>query len=228
VVTDFNLQSDKAILLIDGKKVASKHTKQLRENFSATEIYSYYQEKYLWSDHIIRQIWWETHGNAFFRFGSDARTSIQKFIHNRMACNERENKFYTYRSPFCHVCKIEVENHHHVLKCPKCNKRNIRRKQYLMDIKDKLKILGTNDDTSRTIVSNIQAWLYNQQKPILLEIVPDASDLLRKAVAKQDQIGRDQWFRGRISSSWGELYSQEIQKSNPLIKHPSTKNGDVT
>ena len=39
------------------------------------------------------------------------------------------------------------------------------------------------------------------------EIAPEAAEELKKAVKDQNNIGWGQWFQGRISIKWGELYN---------------------
>jgi hypothetical protein len=49
LVRDFNLSTDKAILVLHGKKVALNYTQLLRETFSASQMYTHSQDKYGWS-----------------------------------------------------------------------------------------------------------------------------------------------------------------------------------
>jgi ATP:corrinoid adenosyltransferase len=70
--------------------------------------------------------WWEIHGKALRKFGSGSRMSILKFIHGRAATNEREHRFYSFRSPLCYTCQCNdavndyIDNHAHIIKCKKC------------------------------------------------------------------------------------------------------------
>jgi hypothetical protein len=95
-IRDIVLPTDKAILYLNNKKVASNFTLHLREKFSATQMYQYYQEKHGWSNHIMDKIWWEAHGAAIETYGLNKRMTIHKFIHDRAAVNVRESKFYPH------------------------------------------------------------------------------------------------------------------------------------
>jgi hypothetical protein len=53
---DIDLPSNHATLLILGKKVASHHVKYLQEIYSATQLHSYYEEKYKWSPQIMQYL----------------------------------------------------------------------------------------------------------------------------------------------------------------------------
>jgi hypothetical protein len=80
---------------------------------------------------------------------------------------------------------------------------------------------GTNPTTIRLIISHLRAWLDQCQMPNIEDIAPEASESLREAVRNQTNLGWDQWFRGRIMILWGELYNNDISKTNVLIERPS-------
>jgi hypothetical protein len=219
--TDVYLSTDRAVLWIDNKKVGSKFTKHLRNKFSSIQMYSHYQDKYKWTDNTLKAIWWEAHGKALYCYSTKKQTIIQKFIHERIACNSRESKYYLHRSPHCHLCKESIEDHNHILKCKMCSNRNLLRKKFIMQIGDKLKLLGTNQDSTRLIIMSLTNWLDNKAHPNIFEVVPDASSYLVQAMKEQSEIGWDQWFRGRISNTWGYLYQNDVQNGRALVNHPS-------
>jgi hypothetical protein len=82
---DINLLTNKAILLINNKKVASKYIKHLRDNFSSIEMYSYYQEKYKWTDHIMSRVWWDACDMSIKNFSPKKQIMLQKFNHDHIA-----------------------------------------------------------------------------------------------------------------------------------------------
>jgi hypothetical protein len=67
----------------------------------------------------------------------------------------------------------------------------------------------------------VKAWMYNTDPINIKELVPDASKSLRQAIFEQNKIGWDQWFCGRISNTWGDLYQHDIQTKQHMIKYPS-------
>jgi ribonuclease HI len=220
---DFNLTTDKAIVHIAGKKVASNYNKHLRESFSSIQMHDYFKNKYAWSNHTIKRIWWEAHDAALSKMGPGRKMTIHKFIHRRIACNHRESKFYQHRTPMCQACGDSIEDHNHILRCNKCDKRKQHRKKYIMLLKDKLILLGTNQETILVILMYVKSWMYNTDPIDIKELVPDASKSLRQAIFEQNKIGWDQWFCGRISNTWGDLYQHDIQTKQHMIKYPSPK-----
>jgi hypothetical protein len=43
------------------------------------------------------------------------------------------------------------------------------------------------------------------------------SPLLRAAINEQNRLGWDQWFKGRISRKWGEIYLQNMIETNQTV-----------
>jgi hypothetical protein len=169
----------------------------------------------------LSSIWWEAHGAALMSLESSTRTSVHKYIHKRIACNKRERRFYRYRDDVCTSCGNATESYCHIIRCKTCNKRINLRKKYLSDLSDKLKITGTHEDTTCVIITHILAWLNDTETPQLKDLVPDATKHLELAVAEQSKLGWHQWFRGRISITWGHLYKNDIKNPNPLLLYPS-------
>jgi hypothetical protein len=150
--TDIYPPTDRAVLWIDNKKVGSKFTKNLRNKFSSIQMYSHYQDKYKWKNNTLKAIWWEAHGKAIGCYSTKRQTIIQKFIHEQISCNSQESKYYLHRSPHCQLCNALTEDHNHILKCKMCPNRNLLQKKFIMQICDKLKQLGTNQDSTRLII----------------------------------------------------------------------------
>jgi hypothetical protein len=222
-VKDIILTNDSAVIFINNKKVTSHYIKHLRDCYSANQMYEYYQGKYQWNHTTIGKIWWEVHGAAFKYFGREQRVTIKKFIHGRSACNKRENMYYSYKSSMCKTCGVQVEDLYHVLKCETCSKRHLLRKKYITDLKDKMVYMGTNTDTIRVVTTYLQAWLCNTNYPTLMEIMPNASKHMKRAVQEQTDIGWNQWFHGRLSTTWGDMYNYDIQKPSNIVRYPSSR-----
>jgi hypothetical protein len=220
-VSNVMLPGNKTRLLINNKEVTSKFTKTLRDTFHATRMHKYYQETYKWTNHTIEDIWWQAHGKAILQFTAGQRTSIQKFVHKRMACNKRENRYKAYRSPMCIQCKDIIECENHVLQCAECEIRKQGRIKYLKTIQDTMIKMGTNSTTIRVIITYLRSWLNNEQVPKLQEIAPDASEYLKETVLSQNRIGWENWFKGRISIKWGELYNNDIENPPFPLFRPS-------
>jgi hypothetical protein len=113
---------------------------------------AYLSEKYKWDTKIIDQIWWEIHGKALWNLNENNRSTIQKFIHERLPCNYRENKYYGYRPPYCRVCRTNIETNEHILQCSICGDRKKIQKDYLRKLQATMIKLGTNECTIRVLI----------------------------------------------------------------------------
>jgi hypothetical protein len=215
------LPADRCQILIDNKQVCSKHTKTLRENYHSRNMYQYLQEKYKWSDKTLNNIWWEAHGKALLLLTEGKLAIIQKFNHEHISCNYRESKFYSNRSPYCRVCPLRIEDTDHIVKCMGDSANQKIRNRYFMKIHAIMTNMGTNDTTIRVIIHNLRSWIDESVGPSMAVIAPDASVHLIEAFEDQQRIGWGQWFRGRISKKWGELYNSDIESGNVKIQRPT-------
>jgi hypothetical protein len=73
------------------------------------------------------------------------------------------------------------------------------------------------ENTKQVMVAYTRSWLCRTRKPALLTIAPDASPVLRVAINEQNRLGWDQWFKGRISRNWGELYLQNMINTDQTV-----------
>jgi hypothetical protein len=90
----------------------------------------------------------------------------------------------------------------------------------------KMYLNNTNTDmtTTKVLLSYVHHFLEDIKPPPLSEIAPNASPELIRAVLEQEELGWDQWFCGRSTISWGELYNHDI-KTNPNTKKTADKWG---
>jgi hypothetical protein len=66
---------------------------------------------------------------------------------------------------------------------------------------------------------SIEAFFEGYDSPNLQDIVHDPSDLLIRAFQEQEEIGWDQWMKGRLSKTWGIIYGVDLSHINHNIPH---------
>jgi hypothetical protein len=71
-----------------------------------------------------------------------------------------------------------------------------------------------NAIATRFIMASVTAYFDGYDAPDLDDIVPDASDLLRVAALHQEEIGWDQWLKGRIAKAWGAIYERDLARTD--------------
>jgi hypothetical protein len=125
------------ILKINGELVTSKQSSSLRQIFHSTQMREFLNTSNKWTGPTIDNIWWKIHGPCIETMGKE-KTTIYKFIHNRLPCNERNNLYYPYKPSKCTMCPDINEDQMHFLKCKNCMERNKRRDQFFKEIKTTL------------------------------------------------------------------------------------------
>jgi hypothetical protein len=151
------LPETKANLSIDNKMVTAHATKNLRYAFHSIRVRKYFQDTNTYNNKLMDQIWWSIHGKAIINLTINARTSIQKYIHRRLPCNQREHKYYQYKSPFCRLCPEINECQHHILRCKNCAAQTKMRKNYILTMKSYLEHTSTNETTIRVLIHYLNA-----------------------------------------------------------------------
>jgi hypothetical protein len=185
-----NLPALNSKLYISNKMVTTKTTISKRIAFHSMKV----QETYVYNNKIMDQIWWLVHGKAIMEFSVKKRTIIQKLIHRRLPCHQREHLFYAYKPPFCRHCTEIEESHNHIIQCLNCPKRKILKKSYILTLESYFKHTGADETTSRVLTKYISAEILQQGAPVVLsEIAPDASRRLQQPVIYQEKIGWDQF-----------------------------------
>jgi hypothetical protein len=197
-------------------------TANIKDMFHSIQYRAYLQEAFGWKDYIIDRIWWPPLEKSLQELTQGELTTMHKFMHKRLLCNKKEHRYYPYLSSECKLCPNTEETQQHVLKCKCCSKRNELRTKYIKQVRYEMRLLKTNENTTRVlpVVKNIEAYLEDQREPNIREIVENPSTTLIQAISDQHQLGWDQFFCGRISEKWARLYQPDVQN----MENPDRKN----
>jgi hypothetical protein len=167
--------SSKAMLYIDNKPVTANHRQNLRDAYHSIQLNEYFWKKYQWSELDVKDIWWSIHGKSMSCFTLDQQTTLNKYIHRRLPCNQRENLYYSYNEAVCYNCKNEVETQDHMIQCIEGEDRIKLKKKYLRDLTILLINNDTDDTVLRIINECIHEWIHNKEIPPLDEITDNPS-----------------------------------------------------
>jgi hypothetical protein len=94
-------------------------------------------------------------------FTIDQQTTLNKYIHRRLPCNQRENHYYSYVEPICYSCKNGIETQDHLIHCHEGEERINLKKKFLRDLSILLINNDTDDNVRRVINECVYAWIYN-------------------------------------------------------------------
>jgi hypothetical protein len=168
----------------------------------------------------LDDIWWDIHGKVLNKFPPGNRMTLQKILHRRWPCNQREDRYYQYRSPYCILCPAVIESQDHILCCP-CPKREQLRVKYISDLKVTLRHFRTNEDLIQVLTHYLSSWLTGHLPNSLPELVNNPLVFLQQALLSQNYIGWGQIFKGRMSIKWAYLFHHDIFQPNLLITNPA-------
>jgi hypothetical protein len=184
-----------ASVMINNQLVTYGHKKIFRDIYQSMDLREYFLHTYNWSNKTVDSIWWGAHGTILKSLGNDKRRFVHKFIHNKLPCNYRQNKYYKYKPDKCKLCNDQIETQNHIFWCKECPKRQILKYKYLKDIENTMDKHRINISTKMVIVHNIKNWLTEENYITSIDIAPDASNTLQNATDEQLTLGWDNWLK---------------------------------
>jgi hypothetical protein len=212
---EVNLPNNIVSLYIKNKLVSSNHSKHLRDAYLSIPVRKHINQMNNWTNNEFDIVWWDTHEKAMKKFSNNPLLMLQKYVNNRLPTNRRESRYYKYIAEGCHVCN-ETESQAHIIQCRACELRNTARTQYISDIKSFMHQTYLSIDTINVISTCLQAWLSQEDTPSIEILGIEYNDILSRAYYEQSQLGWENWFKGRITTAWREVYMNDV---NTYIHH---------
>jgi hypothetical protein len=157
------------------------------------------------------------------RTEQEKKRFMQKFIHKKLPCNYRQQKYYNYKSSICMSCKEDVETQDHIFRCKSCPKRNKLRSDYFLKLSVLMEDHRTNESTKVLITQNVKNWFNNMPATNARTIARDATKTLILASTQQNEIGWDHWIKGRWSQGWATLQNYDIKHTDSGKIYPTSK-----
>jgi hypothetical protein len=209
-----------AVLFVNDLPITGHFSNVLKQVYHSCDLRQHLQHSNCWRTVDLDDIWWDIHGKALNKFPSGNRTTLQKFLHSRWPCNQREDRYYQYRSPYCVLCPEVIESQDRILCCP-CPKREQLCIKYISDLRVTLRHFRTNEDLINVFSHYLFCWLNGQLPDPLPVLVNHPSIYLHQAVLSQNHIGWGQVFKGRMSIKWAYLLHYDILQPNLTIINPA-------
>jgi hypothetical protein len=214
----YSMPHSKAELYLDNLIITKNHKQCVKDAYNSIAMRSYYQDKYGWNNKLTDNIWWLIHGKAFPSFNASIQTTIIKYIHGRLPCNHRENRYYEYRSNICSICKTNIETQEHVIQCNGIEENIILKKHYVRNLYRIMEANKTNAELARVIGVSVSAWINGEDMPGIKEMTDNPPKYLVEAYNEQKRLGWDQFLKGRLSIKWGFTYNQYRATDNTKKK----------
>lgn len=204
-----------ATLFINSVPIMSKYKECLRHHIHAKDLQEYVQNKWVWSESVYNNIWWnKAHSTALKLLSHSDGQKIQKFNYYRLPTNRRLSKFHVHINNHCPCCPTEEETNHHILWC-NSDDRLTAKHIWENDVFQYLSDMHTRTDVWTALMLGFHHWIYHKPVPPLLQFCPTASPTLQKAYSDQTRIGWNHFARGRISLYWKQLIALHLQTKPP-------------
>lgn len=200
----------KAQLSILEACITAKHKESIRNAYHTQDLREYYCEKFNWESDTIDQIWWDVFGTAIKKLSNADRQRIQKYNVRRLHTNNRQHIFDKVSSDRCMNCN-QLEDNDHIVRCSQCGpKRKEIKTEWINTVLEYLSEDHTPPSVRLVIMTAVTSWLNDLPIPNIQQIDSSASPQLRKAYTSQNEIGWDNFLRGKLSQHWETVLTNHI------------------
>jgi hypothetical protein len=212
------MPSTKAMLYIEGQPTTSKETISMRNAYLSQNLRDYMIGRERWKERTPDKIWWEPHKRAIKKLNDTDKTRIQKFIHRGLPTNKKINDRDKEHPAMCPSCS-EIETNEH-LQCCKNPKRITIRRTTRTNLNKNMEKYDIHVKIKECILLGTGQWISKQETKINkneLSFTPEGE--INKAIDDQNEIGWDNFIRGRLSNRWESIQSQRYTATKAKEKH---------
>jgi ribonuclease HI/exonuclease III len=197
------------IISIEGPRgrITGRLDREIRYCCTATDLLSYWQQRYHWSAKQVTSIDILGTRSASKKLRPDSARRIQKLRCGWLPVNTRESRSDPDRTSGCSACStsnLVPETVDHVFQCPSPSRRSA-----LHERSSTLVTHFRSIKTSRSLISALHtgamAWAEQREPPSVESLtLPDnrLGELIRQAYDEQTSLGWNVLFRGFWSISW--------------------------
>ena len=194
--------------------IVSRYKKNLQRLFMQRPIIDYINKCNEWKDefHLVD---WVSHGISL-RKNYDMKHFLVKYVHNWLPVGCLVSRYATHYPASCPSCKCEVENRHHMLRCPK---RHSSRTKLFTNLKRFMQHYPSNPTLQFVLLRTLKNLFNNSTHN-----VPTCEAKYATLIQHQSEIGWDQLLLGRFALEWKEFAHRYI-KSLPKKQRKKSHSG---
>ena len=211
-----------ASLIMAGGRVTSHHKQLLRNASLLPPLKEYIIQRNQWNPDTWNFVDWEAYSHATTTLSPAQHLRIVKFVHRWLPVGHRLHKQKDSYSARCSLCQAPDETVDHMVRCPDPDAAALRTRS-LLSLKALLTDTGTDPTLCHILCTAITQWLHTGARHIAISPPADHPFCaqLYEAITKQNIIGWDQFFKGRLSKTWGACYtSWATYLRDPASRHP--------
>ena len=157
----------------------------------------YLCNRHNWTKRIFQSVDWETHKKALAYYQGVQKVTAIKYIHGWLSTKKRKYREGAHASPQCELCE-EIEDSQHLFCCQNEGLREARKAEF-----GALKIQlrkATNPEVSSALVAGLGSIGGDGAQIYAQEFITNR--LVDSAFTAQQEIGWDNFARGRIALAW--------------------------
>jgi hypothetical protein len=192
-----------AQLHLAGATINSGYKTAIRNAFSESALLKHIQTHNTWSDTTMSTINLISHRQAIDRMSS-RHTQLVKLCHDIMPTAKTTNRYNKQLSPSCHLCKDDIEDLSHLLRCSHPDRKPWRHRLYKA-LRATCERLLTRPYLVDILVNGLDAWFSG----IDLDKTkyPNA---YHRLIEEQTNLGWRQLFQGRFTNEWTRLQDSHL------------------
>ncbi len=187
--------------------VTSKLHHIISTSLHSTPVQNYIAKSTGWPVATLDKIDWDAQKMAMGHFSRTQHISITKLAHGLYQTSRKDNMYYG-ASDLCPCCRETTETLAHIFTC---------RSPLVTD--DSLHQLGTPKKILHAITHELNEWESSLpattpciRPPYRGTVLPADCSLIQAFLEQTNDIGWDQFLRGRISTKWSKAYQLYCSK----------------
>ena len=210
----------KCSLKLGGQTLGSNLRKIIRDQRRTERHKQYIQTKFNIPPAAMKDIDWDSHGQAISSFQGGSHKFLVKFLHQWLPVGKVVSRYDPVKYPAkCPSCDAPVEDFQHLFTCPATN-----RTTWYSALKRDLRARCDKLQTDPALVDLLLYGLENHFKGIPIPTAPALiPPRLRSLCEAQEAIGWDQLQLGRFSCKWRDFQLQYLTRNN--IPRTNTNHG---
>ena len=190
--------------------ITAHYEAAIRHQATYPSLFKHLRLRNGWSEHTAATINWKAHGTSL-RKQLKRKSHYTKLVNGVLpTCRHIHRADHTRNK--CPLCKSQVEDWSHILRCPHPD-REAWRTSTLEKLKSKCAALKTRPALQRILNDGLVGWFVHPSNDFTLD--PEAYPVaVRRVISNQNDIGWHHLFLGRFGTEWSEIQDVHFIRVN--------------
>ena len=197
------LPSNKAQFNLPWGTITNKLKTELRVTRTQGDLAQKIIEDNQWAQETFHKVDWTVHGRSINR-QHHKKTTLVKMLHDILPVGKRVYCYSTTNPLSCSTCGCDTEDTNHLYTCPH-QSRDRWRKQVHRNLRKKMEKSHTDQTLADIALEGLTSFLEGRAVDI-----HDLPDKYHKLLEEQDEIGWNNFLKGRWSKEWSRLQEEHL------------------